>query len=145
MKLHSPVIFLFCPSNFTYPHFRRSVSETQLASTSPTSSTVASVAAAVASSGSYLLAGGAVHNGAAVGTTVSDESHGVSSVLHGSSRENKPVMLVFLVGGLSFLEIAAFRYLSREPSFPYTIVMATTKLINGSKLLRSLIHEVKAN
>lgn len=60
-------------------------------------------------------------------------------------NEAKPIMLVFLVGGLSFLEIAAFRYLSRDPSFPYTIVMATTKLTNGSRLLQSLMHDFKAN
>lgn len=61
-----------------------------------------------------------------------------------NSADSKPIMLVFLVGGLSFLEIAAFRFLSRDPSFPYTIICATTKLINGSKILKSLVHEVKA-
>lgn len=57
---------------------------------------------------------------------------------------SKRVMLLFVVGGLTFLEIAALRFLSRDPAFPYTIIMATTKLINGNSLLKSLAHDFKA-
>lgn len=53
-----------------------------------------------------------------------------------SSR--KKVMLVFVVGGLSYLEVAAFRFLSKDPSFPFTIVMATTKFISGNTFVNSL-------
>jgi len=49
----------------------------------------------------------------------------------------KKVMLVFIVGGLSFLEIAAFRHLSNDPAFPYKILLATTKLASGTSLLSS--------
>ena len=54
----------------------------------------------------------------------------------------KKVMLVFVVGGLSFLEIAAFRFLSKDPSYPFRIVMATTKLCSGSGLLKCLTHDL---
>ena len=47
-------------------------------------------------------------------------------------------MLVFVVGGLSYLEVAAFRFLSKDPSFPFTIVMATTKFISGNTFVNSL-------
>ena len=56
------------------------------------------------------------------------------------SRPPKPIMMIFLVGGLTFIEIAAFRHLSRDPNFPFSIVMATTKIINGNSLLESLCH-----
>lgn len=58
------------------------------------------------------------------------------------NTNDKKVMLVFVVGGLSYLEIAAFRYISNDPYFPYTIVMATTKVINGSTFLESMSHRV---
>lgn len=55
---------------------------------------------------------------------------------------DKKTMLLFVVGGLSFIEIAAFRFLSKDPSFPYRIMLATTKLVNGSTLISSLKHSV---
>jgi len=52
--------------------------------------------------------------------------------------ENKPVLLVYFVGGVTYMEIAAMRFLSKRPSFPFTILCCTTKIINGSTLLQSL-------
>ena len=52
--------------------------------------------------------------------------------------ENKPVLLVYFVGGLTYAEIASMRFLSRRKSFPYKIVCCTTKIVNGSSLLQSL-------
>jgi vacuolar protein sorting-associated protein 33A len=52
----------------------------------------------------------------------------------------KKVMFVFVVGGLTFLEIAALRYLSTSPSFPFTILIGTTALVNGNTFLDSLCH-----
>ncbi len=68
-----------------------------------------------------------------------------SSSVEASSNNtgNKKVMLLFVVGGLTFLEIAALRLLSRDPAFPFTIVMATTKLINGKSLLKTMVNDFK--
>ena len=55
---------------------------------------------------------------------------------------DKKTMLLFVVGGLSYIEIAACRFLSKDPSFPYRIMLATTKLVNGSTLIGSLKHNV---
>lgn len=52
------------------------------------------------------------------------------------SEKFKPTLLVFFVGGLSYMEVAALRFLSKRPSFPYRIVMVTTQLINGNVLLQ---------
>ena len=52
----------------------------------------------------------------------------------------KKVMLVVVVGGLSYLEIAAFRFLSRDPAFPFRIVMGATKFVSGSSFISSMHH-----
>ena len=52
--------------------------------------------------------------------------------------EDKPVLLVYYVGGVSYAEIASFRFLSRRMNFPYQVVICTTKIINGSSFIRSL-------
>jgi hypothetical protein len=50
----------------------------------------------------------------------------------------KPLLLVYYVGGITYMEVAALRFLSKRPSFPYTIVCCTTEIVNGETLLRSL-------
>lgn len=66
---------------------------------------------------------------------------GNSAVRFGETgAQDKKTMLLFVVGGLSYIEIAAFRFLSNDSSFPYRIMLATTKLVNGSTLISSLKH-----
>jgi vacuolar protein sorting-associated protein 33A len=50
----------------------------------------------------------------------------------------KAVMMVFYIGGVTYSELAALRFLSKRPQFPYHIVCVTTKVINGQTLLQSL-------
>lgn len=52
-------------------------------------------------------------------------------------------MLAYFVGGVSFMEIAALRQLSRQPDFPFQIVVCTTKLINGNTLVQSLQEDIR--
>lgn len=68
---------------------------------------------------------------AALGSRMKDDSQ---------QQMNKKIMLVMVIGGLSYLELAAFRYLSSDPSFPFKIIVATTKLMNGANLLSTLHH-----
>jgi len=56
----------------------------------------------------------------------------------GEQQEKKPVLLVYYVGGITYMEVAALRFLSKRPSFPYTIICCTTEIVNGETLLRSL-------
>jgi len=53
----------------------------------------------------------------------------------------KKVMLVFFVGGITFMEIAALRFLSRQANSPYTVLICTTKLINGNTFVRSMMPQ----
>jgi len=74
-----------------------------------------------------------MHDMSITGAAVTSPGAGVAAV-------EKRVMMVFIVGGLSFTEIAAFRLLSKDPSFPYRIVLATTKLVSGASFVTSLQH-----
>lgn len=55
------------------------------------------------------------------------------------TKEGKrPTLMVVFVGGVTYMELAALRFLSKRPTFPYHIICVTTKITNGSKLLESL-------
>jgi len=54
-----------------------------------------------------------------------------------SQRETdgkRKVVLVYVLGGITFMEISALRFLSKREECAYEIVIATTKLINGQSL-----------
>jgi hypothetical protein len=55
-----------------------------------------------------------------------------------TNKQHKPTLIVVYLGGITYMEIAALRFLSKRPTFPYHIIMVTTKVINGTALLRSL-------
>ncbi|KAH8063504.1 hypothetical protein JL722_2679 [Aureococcus anophagefferens] len=54
----------------------------------------------------------------------------------------KPVMVVFFVGGVTYAEIAALRFLSKRDDFPFRVVVAATNVCNGSTLIKSLVYEI---
>jgi hypothetical protein len=56
----------------------------------------------------------------------------------GGSGSKKPTLIVVYLGGITYMEIAALRFLSKRDSFPYHIVIVTTKVVNGSKLIQQL-------
>lgn len=52
----------------------------------------------------------------------------------------KRVAMILVIGGISYLEISALRFLSNEPSFPYRIIIATTRVMNGRTFLSAMEH-----
>jgi len=73
------------------------------------------------------------------GSTLGNWAEQVSVSPSGSTGiVDKPVLLVYFVGGLTYAEIASIRFLSKRQSFPYKIIICTTKIINGSSFLQSL-------
>jgi len=58
------------------------------------------------------------------------------------SATRKPVTLVFFIGGLTFTELAALRWLSQQEGQYRDIVVATTKLINGNTILSSTMEKI---
>lgn len=51
----------------------------------------------------------------------------------------KPTLIVVFCGGITYMEIAALRFLSKRPTFPYNLIMVTTKIVNGSSLLQQTL------
>jgi hypothetical protein len=56
------------------------------------------------------------------------------------SKKRRVVVVVFM-GGITFAEIAALRFLGSQPEVNCAFVIATTKLINGTSLLESIVDD----
>ncbi|KAL1501547.1 hypothetical protein ABEB36_006849 [Hypothenemus hampei] len=54
--------------------------------------------------------------------------------------DSSKVVLVFFIGGCTFAEISALRFLSQQEDSNVEFVIATTKLINGDTFLKSIIE-----
>ncbi|XP_018334360.1 vacuolar protein sorting-associated protein 33A [Agrilus planipennis] len=57
-----------------------------------------------------------------------------------NGNESHSVVLVFFVGGCTFAEISALRFLSQQEDSNVEFVIATTKLINGNTFLKSIME-----
>lgn len=69
--------------------------------------------------------------------TASMEPLGAYGTKHVSSKK-KPTLIVVYLGGITYMEMAALRFLSKRDSFPYHIIVITTRVLNGSKLLQQM-------
>ncbi|XP_053557731.1 vacuolar protein sorting-associated protein 33A [Bombina bombina] len=58
-------------------------------------------------------------------------------------QEEKKVMLIFFLGGVTFAEIAALRFLSQMEEATTEYIIATTKLINGTTWMKSLMEKLE--
>ncbi|XP_044443153.1 vacuolar protein-sorting-associated protein 33 homolog isoform X2 [Triticum aestivum] len=74
---------------------------------------------------------------------------GSSELLPDGAQQNtdrvgrRSVVLVVFVGGVTFAEIAALRFLGAQEGMGYDFVVATTKVITGNTLLRPIIASSK--
>jgi vacuolar protein sorting-associated protein 33A len=50
----------------------------------------------------------------------------------------KPILIVVYLGGVTYMELTALRFLSKRSSFPYHIICCTTSILNGNTFLQSL-------
>jgi len=66
-----------------------------------------------------------------------------SSSPPGSIGGRKKKTLVFFIGGVTYAEIAALRFLSQQDDAVADYVIATTKVVNGDSWISSLIGDVK--
>jgi len=62
-----------------------------------------------------------------------------------SPTVRKPLTLVYFIGGITFAEIAALRHLSERENHGRDYLIATTKLINGSTILKSVQETIVNN
>lgn len=63
-----------------------------------------------------------------------------SQILLEEPSSNKKLAMIMVVGGISYLEISALRFLSSDPSFPYRFIISSTKIMNGKSFLSALEH-----
>ena len=57
-------------------------------------------------------------------------------------KTKKKTMLVYFVGGVTFMEISALRWLARRKGSKYNIVVATTKMISGKTFMQSIVEDI---
>lgn len=106
-------------------------SDLQQKSESSASLTANAVAAASMLISSNIGSGG---NWVASGGARVRRNSGTSSQ---SSSEDTKLVLVFFVGGCTFAEISALRFLSQQEENNFEFIVATTKVINGRSFLKS--------
>ncbi|XP_076230818.1 vacuolar protein sorting-associated protein 33A [Calliopsis andreniformis] len=61
-----------------------------------------------------------------------------------SNSEPPKLVMVFFIGGCTFAEISALRFLSQQEDLNVEFVVCTTKLINGNTFLKSLMENVES-
>ena len=54
------------------------------------------------------------------------------------SRSEKKKVLLYFVGGVTFAEIAAIRFLNNEENAPVKFCIATTQIISGNKAVNQM-------
>ena len=56
-----------------------------------------------------------------------------------ASNEGQKLVLVYYIGGVTFGEISALRFLSQTEDSAANFLVATTRLSNGNKLMESML------
>ena len=59
-------------------------------------------------------------------------------VLQRPREEAKQAVVVFFVGGVTYMEIAALRFLAKKNNFPYELIIMTTNITSGNRVLNEL-------
>ena len=66
-----------------------------------------------------------------------ERGHGKEGVVAGGVR---PTVLVVFIGGVTYAEISALRFLGNQGGLNCNFVVVTTKLVNGHTLIASLLQ-----
>jgi vacuolar protein sorting-associated protein 33A len=77
-----------------------------------------------------------IHTGGTYGSLAPNTSN-PSRALSSYGRV-KPILIVVYLGGVTYMELTALRFLSKRPNFPYHIICCTTSILNGNTFLQSL-------
>jgi len=68
------------------------------------------------------------------------DSH--AGIDNGVADGRRLLVLVVFIGGVTFAEISALRFLSAQEGMTYDLIVGTTKIINGSTMLETLVDNV---
>jgi len=61
----------------------------------------------------------------------------VSGSAPASKPDERQQVLVFFIGGCTYTEVAALRFLSQKEESTFDFIIATTKMINGNSFIKS--------
>ncbi|EFJ51049.1 hypothetical protein VOLCADRAFT_103690 [Volvox carteri f. nagariensis] len=64
---------------------------------------------------------------------------GTAGVGAAAGAQHAETVLVVFIGGVTFAEISALRFLSSRPEWPYKFLVLTTKIVNGRTLLQTFV------
>ncbi|KAG8501920.1 hypothetical protein CXB51_004577 [Gossypium anomalum] len=70
--------------------------------------------------------------------TLQGASNGVDKIADG----RRSLVLVVFVGGVTFAEIAALRFLSAQEGMAYDLIIGTTKMVNGHSLVETFFETI---
>ncbi|XP_020261402.1 vacuolar protein-sorting-associated protein 33 homolog [Asparagus officinalis] len=68
-----------------------------------------------------------------------DAVQGAQSTLDRVADGRRAVALVVFIGGVTYAEVAALRFLSSQEGMGYDFIVGTTKMVNGNSILETLI------
>ncbi|CAH8268644.1 unnamed protein product [Arabidopsis lyrata] len=68
-----------------------------------------------------------------------DSLHGASN---GVADGRRSIVLVVFIGGVTFAEISALRYLASKEGMAYDLIIATTKIVNGATLIETFMEKL---
>ncbi|CAL0321291.1 unnamed protein product [Lupinus luteus] len=71
-----------------------------------------------------------------------DSLSGVSTSIAKVADGRRALVLVVFVGGVTFAEISALRFLSAQEGMAYDLIIATTKIVNGQTLIETFMEKV---
>jgi hypothetical protein len=55
-----------------------------------------------------------------------------------NSRNEKKKILLYFLGGVTFAEIGAIRFMNQQPNAKFRFVIATTQIINGNRAVSQM-------
>ncbi|XP_061347038.1 vacuolar protein-sorting-associated protein 33 homolog [Gastrolobium bilobum] len=71
-----------------------------------------------------------------------DSLSGVSTSIAKIPDGRRALVLVVFVGGVTFAEISALRFLSAQEGMAYDLIIATTKMVNGQTLVETFMEKL---
>ncbi|KAK8469827.1 hypothetical protein PHAVU_005G180400 [Phaseolus vulgaris] len=71
-----------------------------------------------------------------------DTLSGVSSSIAKVPDGRRALVLVVFIGGVTFAEISALRFLSTQEGMAYDLIIATTKIVNGQTLIETFMEKL---
>ncbi|XP_020229656.1 vacuolar protein-sorting-associated protein 33 homolog [Cajanus cajan] len=71
-----------------------------------------------------------------------DTLSGVSTSIAKVPDGRRALVLVVFVGGVTFAEISALRFLSAQEGMAYDLIIATTKIVNGQTLVETFMEKL---